>query len=63
MSASDNPTTVVPAIGIVCRLQPGEACPNCGAVGATTDQADNGLNDTWAGDPMPVCGKWKERQP
>jgi hypothetical protein len=44
-------------IGIVCRLRAGELCRECGAVGATSDQADNGHNDTWAGDPLPHCEK------
>lgn len=42
---------------VACRLQPGEMCKACGAVGATRAQAGNGFNDTWEGDPMPHCGK------
>lgn len=44
--------------GAACRLTPGKKCPDCDAVGARDRaEAQNGLNDTWAGDPYPHCMK------
>jgi hypothetical protein len=44
------------AIKPVCRLLPGKKCQHCDAIGARDRiEAQNGLNDTYEGDPYPHC--------
>lgn len=40
----------------IVKIRPGEKCPHCDAIGARRGiEAQNGLNDTFEGDPYPHC--------